>query len=206
MVRRAEKKGVEVREVPFDDALVHGIWEIYNETPFRQGKPFPHFGKDLDAVRREAATFLDRSYFFGAYCGEQLIGFIKLTDDETRIQSGIMNIVGMVQHRDKAPTNALVARCVRSCADREIPYLVYANFAYGNKQRDSLASFKLNNGFQRVDVPRYYVPLTPFGSTAFRLGLHKKLADHVPEPVLAKLRELRNQWYSRKFQSVTEAS
>src|SRR5438876_475427 len=28
MVRRAEKKGVVVREVPFDDALVSGIWKI----------------------------------------------------------------------------------------------------------------------------------------------------------------------------------
>ncbi len=36
-VRQAEKKGVKVREVPFDDALVKGIWEIYNESPVRQG-------------------------------------------------------------------------------------------------------------------------------------------------------------------------
>src|SRR5260370_12488539 len=169
MVRRAEKKGVEVRETPFDDALVRGIWEIYNETPFRQGKPFPHYGKDIDTVRREAATFLDRSIFVGAYLETQLIGFIKLTDDETRTQSGIMNIVGMIQHRDKAPTNALVAHCVRSCADRKVAYLVYANFAYGNKQRDSLADFKQNNGFQRIDLPRYYLPLTAVGASALRL-------------------------------------
>src|SRR5687768_17279465 len=39
MIRRAEKSGVTVRAVPFDDALVKGIWEIYNETPVRQGRP-----------------------------------------------------------------------------------------------------------------------------------------------------------------------
>src|SRR3989442_4375040 len=32
MVRRAENKGVAVREVPFDDSLVQGISTIYNES------------------------------------------------------------------------------------------------------------------------------------------------------------------------------
>ena len=158
-------------------------------------------------VRRSVrVTWLQRSIFLGALSGGELIGFIKLTDDDTRIQSGIMNIVGMIQHRDKAPTNALLAGCVRSCADRQIPNLVYANFAYGNKQHDSLQDFKQNNGFQRVDVPRYYVPLTMVGSMAFRLGLHKKFADRVPEPVLARLRQMRNAWYSRRLQSAVEVS
>src|SRR5271156_530700 len=37
--RQAEKRGVSIREVPFDDALVRGIWEVYNECPVRQGRP-----------------------------------------------------------------------------------------------------------------------------------------------------------------------
>src|SRR5947209_687650 len=44
--KQAEKKGVSLREVPLDDALVRGIWTIYNECPVRQGKPFAHYGKD----------------------------------------------------------------------------------------------------------------------------------------------------------------
>src|SRR5262249_32656668 len=43
MARRPEKKGVKIREVHFDDALVQGISTIYNETPIRQGKPFWHY-------------------------------------------------------------------------------------------------------------------------------------------------------------------
>src|SRR5271154_5683157 len=35
--KQAGKKGVVVREVPFDDALVQGISEIYNESEVRQG-------------------------------------------------------------------------------------------------------------------------------------------------------------------------
>ena len=52
-VRRAAKRGVVVRVVPFDDDLVEGIHRIYNETPVRQGKRFWHFGKDVETVRRE---------------------------------------------------------------------------------------------------------------------------------------------------------
>jgi hypothetical protein len=204
MARKAEKKGVTLREVPFDDSLVQGIWEVYNECPVRQGKPFAHYGKDIETVRREEATYLSSSIFIGAFVGEKMIGFVKLVSDETRTQAGLMNIVSMIQHRDKAPTNALIAEAVRSCAERGIRFLVYSNFAYGKKQRDSLSDFKERNGFKRIDLPRYYVPLTRTGSAAFRLGLHKKFADHLPERLLAKLRELRNNRNMRKLQTVVE--
>ncbi len=206
MVRKAAKKGVTVRRVGFDDALIHGIWEIYNECPIRQGKPFPHYGKGLATVRKDEATYLDRSIFIGAFLGEQLVGFIKIVTSRDRTQAGLMNIVSMMRHRDKAPNNSLLAEAVRTCADCGIPNLVYSNFAYGKKQRDSLSDFKKNNGFQRIDLPRYYVPLSPLGGAAFRMGLHKRFADHLPEPFIARLRELRNAWYNRKFRSVPEPS
>src|SRR4030095_4270680 len=170
--KQAEKKGLQLREVPFDDELVRGIWEIYNECPIRQGKPFSHFGKDLETVHREEATYLDSSIFIGAYLGERLIGFAKLLCDESRTQAGVITIVSMVAERDKAPANALVAEAVRACARRNIPHLVYSNFAYGKKQQDSLSDFKERHGFQRVEVPRYYVPLTSLGAVALSLGLH----------------------------------
>ncbi|MGA7295716.1 MAG: hypothetical protein WBW85_24530 [Terriglobales bacterium] len=202
--RQAEKKGVLIREVPFDETLVKGIWQIYNETPTRQGRRFPHYGKDMQTVYRDEATYLDSSVFIGAFLGEDLIGFIKLVHDETRTQAGLMNILSMNRHRDKAPTNALIAQAVRSCAERNISYLVYSNFAYGEKQASSLSHFKEINGFGRVDLPRYYVPLTGIGRAAFSLGLHRKLVEQIPEPVAAKIRNLREAWYNRKFQSVTE--
>src|SRR5437667_10591558 len=75
MVRRAHKKGVTLRELSFDDELLRGIWTIYNECAIRRGKPFAHYGKDLDTVGAEAGTFLDRSTFIGAFLEEKLIGF-----------------------------------------------------------------------------------------------------------------------------------
>ena len=202
--RQAEKKGVIVREIPFDDNFVQGAWEIYSESPLRQGKPNAHYGKDIETVRREAATFLDQSIFIGAFLGEQLIGFVKLVTDPARTHSNMMNIVSMVKYRDKAPTNALIAQSVRSCAERGIRYLAYQGFTYGKKKADTLSNFKEVNGFQREDLPRYYVPLTLLGSAALRLGLHRKLADRIPESVAERLRELRTAWYRRKLESRTQ--
>ncbi len=203
--KQAEKRGVTVREVPFDDTLVHGIWAVYNECPVRQGVPFQHYGMSIEAVRMYAGTFLDSSIFIGAFLDDKMVGFVKLTLDETRTQAGLMHIVSMIQHKDKAPTNALIAQAVRSCADRGISYLVYSNYAYGKKQQSSLSDFKERNGFQRIDLPRYYVPLTRTGWAAFRLGLHQPLVNRLPESVAARLREFRRVWYNRKFQPVTEA-
>lgn len=197
--KQAEKKGIVVREAPFDEALVTGIWQIYNECPVRQGRLFPHYGKTVKVVREMSRTYLDSSVFIGAFDRDRLVGFIKLTIDDSNTQAGIMHIVSLLAERDKAPTNALVMQAVRSCADRGIRHLVYSKFAYGNKLRSSLSDFKERNAFQRVDIPRYYVPLSLWGSFAFRMGLHRSLLDFVPESVGAKLREARTAWYRRKF-------
>lgn len=199
--KQANNKGVIIREVPFDALLARGIWAVYNECPVRQGKPFPHYGKDPKTVFHEAATFLDSSVFIGAYYNEALIGFAKLTFDDARTQAGLMHIVSMIQHRDKATTNGLIAQAVRSCAERSLSYLVYSNFAYGNKHNDSLSDFKERNGFQKMNVPRYYVPLTALGRYALRLRLHHGILDHVPAPLIASLRAARNAYYTRKYQS-----
>jgi hypothetical protein len=204
--KQAAKKGVIIREVPFDESLVKGIWEIYNECPIRQGRRFWHYGKDLARVYEEEATFLDRSIFIGAFLDDKLIGFVKLVFDETHSQASTMNIISMIAHRDKAPTNALIAQAVRSCAKRGFKYLVYSHFAYVGKHADGITKFKEINGFQRVDVPRYFIPLTSLGWVAFRLGLHHGLVAHLPEPVAEKLRELRASWYRRRFSTVKETA
>ena len=201
MARRAEKKGAVIREVEFDHSLAKGIWAIYNETPVRQGRRFPHYGKDCDSVYREEATYLSNSIFIGAYVGNLLIGFIKLVHDQTGTQAGLMNILSMIEHRDKSPTNALLAQAVRSCAQRGIRHLVYSNFAYGKKQKSGLSDFKEHNAFVRVDLPRYYVPLTVRGTLALRLGLHHRFVDHLPEPIAAKLRAYRDAWHNRRLNS-----
>ena len=204
-VRKAGKNGVTVQEMAYDDAYVQGIHNIYNESPVRQGKPFWHYGKDLETVRKMNGTFFDRSIFIGASFEGGLIGFVKLVFDEERKQAGLMQIVSMIKHQDKAPTNALVAQAVRSCADRGISHLWYANMSYGKKQADGLADFKRHNGFQKIDVPRYYVPLTAAGKLALRLKLHHGWSELIPEPVAATYRKVRKQWYDKKLAEVKKS-
>lgn len=157
-------------------------------------------------MHKAEATYLDRSIFIGAFVGDTLIGFVKLVTDENKRQANLMNILSMIQHRDKAPTNALIAQAVRSCGEHGIPYLLYQNFSYGKKRPDGLSKFKEVNGFHRVELPRYYVPLTRLGWAAFRLNLHHKFVDHLPESVSNRLRDFQNTWYRRKFRTSTEAS
>ena len=204
-IRKAAKAGVTVREVEFDKALVQGISAIYNESPVRQGKPFWHYRKEIDEVWRMNATFLDRSIFIGAFLDGALIGFIKLVMSKDRTLAGLMQIVSMISQRDKAPTNALIAQAVKSCSDRGIKQLLYANFSYGNKQSDGLAEFKRANGFEKVDAPRYYVPLTVWGRIALRFGLHHDVKSWIPEEIAAPYRRLRGAWYGRKLPRLEKA-
>ena len=204
-VKKAAKNGVVVREVPFDDAFVHGISSVYNESPVRQGRRFLHHGTDLAYARRVNGTFPDQSIYIGAYLEEKLIGFVKLVTDEIRSQAGLMQIVSMIQQRDRAPTNALIAQAVKSCAERGIPYLWYANFSYGKRQTDSLAEFKRHNGFVKIEVPRYYVPLTVVGRLALQFGLHHELIDLIPAPLITKYRTIRSRWFAKRTQRLENA-
>ena len=180
--RQAEKKGVELREIPLDGQLIDGIWRIYNECPIRQGKRFPHYGMSLERVREYAGTFLDCSIFLGAFFDGALIGFAKLTMDETRTQAGLMHIISMIRHREKAPTNALIAEAVRSCAARKISYLVYSQFAYGNKLPDSLSEFKERNGFLKVMYGRESHLLTRVEELTKAIEHLKKMQESALEP------------------------
>lgn len=124
-VRRAAKRGVTVKVAQFDDEFVKGIQGIYNETPVRQGKRFWHFGKEFDTVRRENATYLDRSEFLGAYLNEELIGFIKIVYVD-RVAT-LIQILAKNAHQDKKPMNALLAKAVEVCESKHISYLTYGN-------------------------------------------------------------------------------
>jgi hypothetical protein len=187
MVRKAGKKGVSIRTVPFDDALVRGIESIYDESPVIQGKPNRHFRKGFAVIEAVHATFPERSEFLGAYWGGELIGFVKLLYGDN--VASLLSIISKAAHRDKAPTNALLARAVERCSERGIE-----NLHYGLWSRRGLGEFKKHHAFARADVPRYYVPLTRRGRLALALGAHRKLADRVPERWLVAAANLRDRW------------
>jgi hypothetical protein len=194
-VRRAAKRGVVVKIVRFDDDLVKGVHRIYNQTPVRDGRLFWHFGKDFETIRRELATYLDRSEFIGAYWNEELIGFLKMVYVDHK--ATVFHIIAMNEHYDKRPTNALIAKAAEVCEQKVISHLIYTKFVYGNKRQSSLLEFKRRNGFEQVNFPRYYVPLTLRGEVFVRLRLYRGLSGLIPEPILQPLLSLRAWYYKR---------
>jgi hypothetical protein len=202
MVRKAQKKGVKVRVATFDNALIEGIAGIYNETPVRQGRRFRHYGKDLESIRIENSSFLERSDFLVAYCGGELIGFIKLV--YMGEVAGMMQILSKIKDRDKAPNNALIAKAVEVCAERGIRYLTYSKFIYGKKGVDPIAEFKFHNGFKKIDIPKYYIPLSLKGSVGLKLNLHHDFNERLPPALLSYLRKLRAEWFLKSVQDIKQ--
>jgi hypothetical protein len=192
MVRRAQKAGVQVRRVEFNDNLVMGIKGIYDESPLRQGLPFKHYGKDLETLRTSHSTFLDRSDFVGAFDGDELIGFIKLVHGKGF--SSLMQIISKMASRDKAPTNALIAKAVEICAGKGVPLLMY-----GVWSRRGLGDFKRHHAFKRHDVPRYFVPLTVWGKVALKLGWQGRFKKRLPERWTDFALNQKKRWYAFRF-------
>jgi len=177
-VKKAAKLGVVTKQVEFDDDLVRGIVTIYNESPFRQGKPFWHYNKDFETIKQMSATYLDRSTFIGAYFQGELIGFIKMV--KVGNVAFTFHVISMIKHFDKKATNALLAKAVEICAANGMSHLVYGNFIYRDP-RSSLTEFKRRNGFQEGLVPRYYIPLTARGKAALALNLHRGVDGLLPQ-------------------------
>lgn len=192
-VRKAEKKGVTVHVEPFSERLIHDLVVMFNESPYRQGRPNRYYGWDAERVGRVWKTDLDKSVWVVAYYEEEMIGFIKLI-----LGNGIARTSGTIAkhaHKDRAPMNAILAKSIEVCAERGISHLVYGQFTYGQKGEDSLTIFKVNNGFKRFDIPRWYIPLSVWGRTALYLGLHKELIELIPRPMIKMIRTIKNKWY-----------
>ena len=189
MIRKAEKSGIKTEVVEPSEKLAEGIWKIYNETPIRQERAFPHYGISLETVKNSVFSAQDDT-FIGAFLDGELVGFIQLVyGDKIAI---IQQILSFQKHSDKAVNNALIAKAVEVCVSRQVGWLMYGRM--GN--HPSLDDFKENNGFTKFLFPRYYVAVTRKGRIAMRMGLHKDPKDSLPEAIKSPLFPVFN-WISR---------
>jgi hypothetical protein len=189
-IRKAEKDGLVVKEVPYDDDFVRGMTAIFNESQVRQGRPFWHYGKSFETVKAQFARFVYRERMIGAYHGGELIGFIMLADAGRFGITG--QIISSLKHRDKSPNNALIAKAVEVCARQGLAHLIYLYWS-----DDSLAEFKRRCGFGPVAVPRYWVPLTWKGRVALATGLHRGWKALIPPTLNRALKGMRSRFYAR---------
>lgn len=191
MVRKGAKRGVTVELTEFDDDFVRGLTKIFNEAPFRQGRRFWHYGKDFETVKRQFSAFIHRETMIRADLNGELIGLVML-GDAGRFAL-VQQILSSMAHRDKAVNNALIAKIVEVCEQRGFERLCY--YYWGD---DSLTTFKRNCGFERVAVPRYYVPLTLKGKMALKCGAHRGVVNMIPPGLKQMLKRYRSRLYAMR--------
>ena len=94
-VRKATKAGIEVRG-GIRRRLSGGIVCIYNESLFDRASRSGTFGKELEAVKQNNATFQGPNIFLGALLQNELIGFIKLVTYVDGCQASLLQTVSMI--------------------------------------------------------------------------------------------------------------
>lgn len=206
-VRRSQKRGVQVRISAFDDALIQGIRGVNDDSPIRQGTINAYYGKSFEETRERYGEFIGRCDFVCAYSGDELIGFLHLVYRGN--VASILNLTAKPTHFDKRPSNALMAKAVEICAAKGISYITYGRYNYGNKQDSPLRVFKIRNGFEEICVPRYFVPLTPWGKLCMKGKLHRGIVGILPHSVITAGVGARSLWYDfkttlRRCSSTTE--
>ncbi len=191
--RKAQKAGVELRMDALTDDFAKGVEGIYNESPTRQGRRFFHYGKKAPAIKEELTSFIERCYLVGAYFNGELIGFMKLFQGENILRT--VHIVAKLSYRDKCVMDALIAKAVELCDEKAVQHLQYGSWTDGG-----VGTFRIKHGFQKVDVPRYFVPLTGWGALMLRLNMHLPLRERLPQSLVEALKNLRSRWNHFRLQ------
>jgi len=193
----AQRKGVEIRRMTFNDDLVKGILSIYHEAPILQGTPNTQYNTDYQTAKRLNSTYLDRAHFIGAFYKDELIAYIKLVSSEKFMRT--MGILSKIAHREKGAMNLLLATAVQICVEQNMPYLTFGKFNYGKRGSRTLKTFKKNLGFESIILPRYYIPLTSWGSLVLDLGLHREIVEYLPQKLIWTLLEVRKSYYTTMY-------
>jgi hypothetical protein len=191
-IKKASAQGVVVSEVPFTDDLARGIMGVFNQSPVRRGKPFWHYGKDFETVKREMGQDMKESIFIAAHYQGELIGIIKLYFADRYAM--VTLILDKTAHRDKAPMNGMIAKAVEICAARGVPFMTYTVWRRGTQRE-----FLERNGFTRIPVPEYFIPLSWRGRLALLLRLHRGPRGLLPEKTLVWLLAMRAKWYAMRY-------
>ena len=166
---------------------------IFNETPIRQERRFLHYGKSFETVKRDFARFLFREELVGAYAGDELIGFVFMGDAGRYASLG--QIISAVRHRDKSPTNALVAKAIEICAERGIPHLVVRAVAARTAPRLQEAQ-RVRGGQAATLLRAAHGAWSPVSQARAAPERHRPVAGR---RVQCNLRGIRSRYYARRY-------
>jgi hypothetical protein len=110
-----------------------------------------------------------------------------------------IHIIAKINHRDKCVMDALIGRAVEICDQRKLGHLHYGSWTDGG-----VGEFRSKHGFQKVEVPRYFVPLTLRGQVMLKLKLHRPLRERLPKSWIRPLVDLRTKINSMKYKPAKE--
>ena len=196
-VRRAAREGVVVKTCEYNDEFAWHIKKLYDDTPVRQGRPFWHYQKSFDKVKKENGTYADRSEYIGAFFEQELIGFMKMVYVGDYAKT--MQVIAKDRYFHKRPANAMIAKAIEVCAQKGIKYFNYGVYEYPGNKENSLTKFKARHGLLRFNFPRYYVPLTLKGKIYVALGLHRGFKRLIPTRILVLLLKIRSSIHEGVF-------
>ncbi len=190
MVRRAEKFGIRTEIVTeINEKFIQDVWKIYNETPIRQNRAFPHYGISTEALKN--MIHKENCTIIAAFMQDELVGVAQMSHGNNVVI--LSQLLSLQKHWKTAINNALIAKAVQICEARGIRWLLYGRMETAHP---SLDSFKRHNGFSKFPLTRFYVPLTGKGKIALKLGLHKELKDALPKRIKYPMIPLYS-WISR---------
>jgi hypothetical protein len=199
-VRKAAQAGIQVSAHRFSRELVNDLAKIFNETPIRRGRRYPYYGMKAEQIAQAWIPDAERSLFLLAECENEPVGFMKLL--MTEHFGATSGSVTKLSHRDRAPMNALIAKAVDIVASRGLKRLIFGKFEYSGQIDSGLTMFKKHNGFERVEIPRYYIPLSVKGKVLLCLRLYRPLSTLVPISVARRLGRVRERWLRVRFRSL----
>jgi hypothetical protein len=199
-VRRSQKRGVVIAVKELDAGVIDGIRSVNNDSLLRQGAKNAYYGLTAEDTRKRYGEFTGRCDFICAYSDETMIGFLHLVYRGN--VAAILNLTVKSSQFDKRPANALIARAVEICQERGISHLSYGLYNYGNKRDSSLREFKIRNGFREILIPRYFVPLTPWGRLCMKLNLHRGLIGILPPSIISAAIRARALWFNKFLKPV----
>lgn len=203
-VRLAARRGVAVERLRFTPEAATELKAIYDETPLRQGRIFPHFGKPLASVHEENSTYAERSVYLAARLEGEMCGFLKMV----RVGSAfkIMQILALQRLRSHRVMNALIAAAVEEACAARAECLIYCRHYYGRETDHSLTVFKERNGFRALHHRRLFLPLTLRGRLGLLCGLHRSLRSIAPPALLRPAFALRSLTHRLRVESMTHVA
>lgn len=190
-LRRANREGVSVERVAYSNLVVEVASEVFNETPYRQGRRFWHYGKSHEQLRQELAPLSAVSQYFLARKGSEYVGFAQIVPLPHRGSARSVHVISKAQHVRSRVSSALIQSIVAYCCDTKLTSFVYGRHIYSGNENSNLRKFKERHGFRNYEYKNYYVPVAPLGHAYLAMGLYQGLREMVPKPAIEFAKSIR---------------